>query len=306
MVGGDVAGFSFDQTDYMQLFPGMVVMQVDFKPSESNTFSQVIINRPLIEFSFHITGHAKGSLSNSLRTYSEVQVGPATTLVSFNPEARCEIQVRGGERFRALNVYMQPHMLGDLLGEELAIMPGKLKAAASGCSATPFNVSGDLNPEMRMIVDQIMCYPHQGAIRKIYMESKALELIACRLAQFKNLPRKKCNCQRLKSSDLNKIHEAKDRLLASMDDPPSLASLARQVGTNTTKLTKGFRRVFGTTAFDILRRERIIRARQTLKEGKMNVTETAHYLGYSDSSHFIREFTRYYGTTPGTYLKAHR
>lgn len=305
VVGGD-AGLVFNQTHYMQLFAGMVLNYANFHISAKQNFPQVRLNRPLIEFSFHVLGHGKGSLSNSLGTYDEVYASPATTVVSFHPEAKCKIQVKGGERFLALNIYIPPHMLGDLLDGDLSAMPGKLKAAASGCSVMPFNVTGDLNPEMRMIVDQIINCPHQGAIQKIYMESKALELVACRLAQFKNGPCRHCACQRMKPADLNKIHEAKERLLASIEDPPSLASLARQVGTNTTKLTEGFRRVFGTTAFDILRKERITRARQALEEGKMNVTETAHHLGYSDSSHFIREFVRHYGTTPGTFLKTRR
>jgi AraC family transcriptional activator of pyochelin receptor len=305
VVSGD-ADFGFNQPHYMQLLPGMVLTQFDFLTSAQNKFSQVRINRPLVEFSFHISGHGRGRLSNSMRTYCEVSVGPDMTLVSYNPEAECGIQVRGGERFQALNIYMPPRLLGDLLGEELAGMPEELKTIASGGAVLPFNVPGDLDPEMKMIVHQIMNCPHQGAVKKIYMESKALELIACRLAQFKNIPCRQGDRPRLKPADLNKIQEAKDRLLASIDDPPSLASLARQVGTNTTKLTEGFRRVFGTTAFDILRKERIIRARQTLEEGKMNVTETAHHLGYSDSSHFIREFVKYYGTTPGTYLRTCR
>jgi AraC family transcriptional regulator, transcriptional activator of the genes for pyochelin and ferripyochelin receptors len=304
-VGGD-SGFAFDQTHYMQLLTGMVLAQVDFPASAQHAFSQVRINKPLIEFSFHLAGHAKGSLSNSLHTYCKMSVGPGTTLVSYNPEAMCGIQLMGGERFQALNLYLPPRLLGELLGDELATMPKNLKAATTGDSALPFNMPGDLDPEMKMIVHQIMNCPLEGAVGKIYIEGKALELIALRLAQFKCSRCHKCNCPRLKQSDMDKIHEAKRRLLASMDDPPSLASLAQQVGTNTTKLTEGFRMVFGTTAFEILRKERIIRARQALEEGTMNVTETAHHLGYSDSSHFIREFARYYGTTPGVYLKARR
>lgn len=305
MIGGD-PGFIYSQTHYMQLFTGMVLTHVDFQTSAKQNFPQMRINRPLIEFSFHVLGHGKGSLSNSLGTYDEVHASPATTVVSFHQETKCKIEVKGGERFLALNIYIPPHMLGDLLDDDLTALPEELKAAASGCPVMPFNVTGNLNPEMRMIVDQIINCPHQGAIQKIYMESKALELVACRLAQFKSGPCRHCDRQRMKPADLDKIHDAKERLLASIHDPPSLASLARQVGTNTTKLTEGFRRVFGATAFDILRKERITRARQTLEEGEMNVTETAHHLGYSDSSHFIREFVRHYGTTPGNFLKTRR
>ena len=46
-----------------------------------------------------------------------------------------------------------------------------------------------------------------------------------------------------------------------------------------------------------LKRLRMEKAVELLRDGS-NVTETAHYLGYKDRSHFSREFKKYYGVPP--------
>lgn len=297
--------FDFEPIKRLEFFPGLMLTQVSFfAPNDETT--EVRIDDSFLEFSFHLSGSGRGNLSNGLKSYCEVPVGPATSLVSYNPGATCRIQVKGGERFKVLNIYMAPKLLGDLLGDELGMVPGNLKAIVSGGNVSPFNFVDTLDPAMKMIIEQIMNCSHQGALEKIYLESKALELIVCRLARFKVDSRFDLKRLELGPKDVDRIHEAKDRLMERMDNPPSLSALARQVGVNTTKLSKGFQNVFGTTAYELLRKERVTQARQTLETKAMNITETAHHFGYSDASHFIREFVKFYGTTPGTYLKTFR
>jgi AraC family transcriptional activator of pyochelin receptor len=48
------------------------------------------------------------------------------------------------------------------------------------------------------------------------------------------------------------------------------------------------------------------RARLLLEENRLSITEISHQLGYSDASHFVREFSRQYGTTPGRFARALR
>jgi AraC-like DNA-binding protein len=299
---GDNRASGLNWIQYTRLFSGMVLAQVDVSPIESD-IPEMKLNGALLEFSFHISGRCKGNLSNGGKSYSEVCIGPATSLVSYNPESVWRIQMKSGERFRELNIYMPPRLLGELLGHDLNMAPANLKKIASGDHALPFNLSDSLDPAMNMIIDQITNCPHQGAVGKIYMEGKVLELLACRLALFGTAHCRRSLCKRLGPKDVDRIHEAKERLLERIDNPPSLASLARQVGLNTTKLTQGFQDVFGTSTYNLLRKERISRARRALEERRMNVTETAHHFGYSDASHFIREFVKFYGTTPGAYLK---
>ncbi|MGO8931110.1 MAG: helix-turn-helix domain-containing protein [Limisphaerales bacterium] len=49
-----------------------------------------------------------------------------------------------------------------------------------------------------------------------------------------------------------------------------------------------------------LKRLRMQKAVELLGDGS-NVSETAFYLGYADSSHFSREFKKYYGFAPKEY-----
>lgn len=88
-----------------------------------------------------------------------------------------------------------------------------------------------------------------------------------------------------------------------MDDPPSLLALARQVGLNDFKLKRGFRQVFGTTAFGYLHDQRMERARQLLEERRFNVTEVACTVGYANPSHFAAAFKRKFGVNPGAYSR---
>lgn len=288
---------------HIDTYSGILLTQVDFW-SHQNQTSEVRVIEPMLEFSFHISGRAKGYLYDGRDKLGEVSVGPATSLVSYNPEVICRIEVQGGERFRALNVYLPPAMLGQFLEEYLEAIPAPLREIASGGCAEPFNLAGRVDPTMKMIVDQIASCPFSGAVKRIYMQGKAMELIACRLARFGSGAELEAGACKLTARQTLLVREARERLLERLDDPPSLASLARQAGMNPGKLTEGFRCLYGVTPYGLLRQERIARAREALEDGQMNITETAHSFGYSDASHFIREFTRHYGTTPGAFLKA--
>ncbi|KMY66242.1 hypothetical protein AAU61_17315 [Desulfocarbo indianensis] len=288
---------------HIDTFNGILLTQVDFF-SPQNQAPKVRVTNPLLEFSFHLTGRAKGYLRDGRSKVGEVSVVPATSLVSYNPDVVCQIEVQGGEHFRALNVYLPPDLLGQLLGEELNALPAPLQRIASGGRSMPFNIAGRVDPTMKMIVDQITNCPFTGAVKRVYLQGKAMELIACRLAHFRSGAGAEDGACKLTARQVRMVQEAKERLLERFDDPPSLASLARQAGMNPGKLTEGFRRLYGVTAYGLLRQERIARAREALEGGQMNITETAHFFGYSDASHFIREFARHYGTTPGVFLKA--
>jgi len=106
--------------------------------------------------------------------------------------------------------------------------------------------------------------------------------------------------------DIDRIHAARDILIHNMETPPSLPELCRQTGLNEFKLKMGFRQVFGTSAFDLLRRHRMEKARLLLHGGRMNVNKTALAVGYSSAGYFAGAFKKQFGTTPGKYLSGAR
>jgi AraC-like DNA-binding protein len=88
-----------------------------------------------------------------------------------------------------------------------------------------------------------------------------------------------------------------------LNDPPSLAILARQVGLNECSLKRGFRQAFGTTVFGYLHNYRLEQAKQMLESGTWKVGEAAKIVGYKDLTAFGRAFRQKFGILPRDYLK---
>ncbi|MCU0571178.1 MAG: AraC family transcriptional regulator [Oculatellaceae cyanobacterium Prado106] len=93
------------------------------------------------------------------------------------------------------------------------------------------------------------------------------------------------------------------RWVSVLQNPLSLAQLARQVGLNECTLKRGFRQVFGTTAFDYLHHYRLEYAKQLLMTGEMTVAQVAQSIGFA-RNYFTKAFCQKFGYTPGAYRKS--
>jgi AraC family transcriptional regulator len=94
------------------------------------------------------------------------------------------------------------------------------------------------------------------------------------------------------------------------DEPsrvPSVATIGREVGVHPVHISRAFRRYFGCTIGEYVRRLRVQRAQQLLGDSRVSLSEIAALVGYSDQSHFSVAFKRLTGTSPGAYrrLSAH-
>lgn len=153
-------------------------------------------------------------------------------------------------------------------------------------------------PELQALALQISTCPLKGATRHLYLAGKALELTALVAGAFCDESSPSCSlCSLVCGRDLKRIHEAREMLLDSMDNPPSLRELSRQVGINVKKLTTGFRAVYGMSVFEVLQEHRLEQAYFLLTSGKMNVSQVAYRVGYS-VAHFSTLFRRRFGVSP--------
>ena len=158
-------------------------------------------------------------------------------------------------------------------------------------------------PWMQTAAKQILDCPFKGVVRQLYLESKAIELISLYLHQCSlNVHPSKLSPQ-LCSEEIERVQLAKEILLANLEHPPSLLELAQRVGLNDCKLKRGFRQLFGMTAFGYLYQQRMEKARDLLKVDTMNITEVAAVVGYTNPSAFGAAFKRMFGTTPSAYRR---
>ncbi|MEM7793979.1 MAG: helix-turn-helix transcriptional regulator [Cyanobacteria bacterium P01_C01_bin.118] len=150
-----------------------------------------------------------------------------------------------------------------------------------------------ITPAMEKILGQILSCPYHGAMRRKYLEQKALELVALRLQAIAK--------PRLKKDDLHCIYEAASILRNQIVQPPTVEMLARKVGTNRLKLNQGFHAVYGTTPFKYLRDCRLTQARRLLAISELSVEQVASAVGYSSRNHFAKAFRQQAGLNPKTF-----
>jgi AraC-like DNA-binding protein len=86
--------------------------------------------------------------------------------------------------------------------------------------------------------------------------------------------------------------EARDLVLARMDDPPSLAELAHQVGTNEFVLKRDFKAFFGNTVYGLLLEHKLAYARALLLDTDRAIGEIAREVGYSHAANFRTAFKK--------------
>ncbi len=181
--------------------------------------------------------------------------------------------------------------------DQLALIPAELQAVIAADKDGWHQPVGSISPAIQLVLQQILNCPYTGSIQQIYLEGKALEVIALQTAQWLESGPSRL-AQRLKLSDIDRIHQARDLVTQRMDDPPSLLELARAVGLNDCTLKRGFRQVFGITVFGYLRQQRLIKAQQLLQDTEMSVAEVTYQVGYSHAGHFAAAFKREFGVSP--------
>lgn len=86
-------------------------------------------------------------------------------------------------------------------------------------------------------------------------------------------------------------------------EPMDIASIAAEVDVHPVYLARVFRRHYGCSPGERLRRIRIHRACLLLADSTQPLSSIAYATGYADQSHFTRHFKRAMGVTPGRYRR---
>ncbi|MBD2198071.1 MULTISPECIES: helix-turn-helix transcriptional regulator [Calothrix] len=242
-----------------------------------------------LEFGFHLLGY-----------WNETDSGQNFLLGSGIYKDR-QLQVLGQQRLLKVDIHLEsPELLNSFISSDIKNSPQTLQRVIEP-SEEPYRQISHTTPEMRVALEQIINCPFTGLTKKIYLESKCLELIALKVEQLINIEKSYTKAIVLQRDDIARIHYAKEILTQNLDNPPSLLELARKVGLNDYKLKLGFRQVLGTTAFSYLQQQRMEKARQLLLESKMSVKQIARAVGYANQSRFAAAFRKQFGTNPKSY-----
>lgn len=168
---------------------------------------------------------------------------------------------------------------------------------------------GQITAAMNQVLQQILYAPYQGMTQQLYLESKALELLALQFSQWseEQVPQARFSVgkaplrQRLSSDELERLHAASDLLTRNISNPPSLAEIAQQVGLSEYGLKQGFHKAFGITPFKHLHYARMQLAQELLRNSNLSIAGVAARVGYCNPEAFSTAFRRRFGINPKTF-----
>src|SRR5690606_30168788 len=81
----------------------------------------------------------------------------------------------------------------------------------------------------------------------------------------------------------------------------TIDDFAKEVGMSRMQLHRKLKTLFGVSATEFMRNERLKAAAERIKKGGTNVSEVAYAVGFTDMSYFAKCFKDMFGVTPSNY-----
>jgi AraC family transcriptional regulator len=92
-----------------------------------------------------------------------------------------------------------------------------------------------------------------------------------------------------------------DKMRHLLGDRHSVRDVARSVNLSPRRLGQLFKVEIGVSPMQFLRNVRMRRAQVLLQSSFLSIKEVTFQSGFTDVSHFVRDFKQYYGVTPSEF-----
>lgn len=195
-----------------------------------------------------------------------------------------------------VSLYIEPKIFADLFGltiDSLGPLARQLlqpTRAEATIAAAPLRLQ--LLDVARTLTDE-----RPLDLRRLHLlRAKALEIlyhIVDDLASIETAP----VALTLTVRDIEMLNHARAILQQDVANPPTIPALSRAIGTNTDKLKRGFKMLFGVTVFEYGLHCRMTRAQQLLCSG-LPVKTVAASVGYRHQASFATAFRNFFGYQP--------
>ncbi|MBW4645216.1 MAG: AraC family transcriptional regulator [Goleter apudmare HA4340-LM2] len=159
---------------------------------------------------------------------------------------------------------------------------------------------GKVTPALERVLWEIVRCPWQGMQKRLFLESRALELLSLMMGWEQAIQGHKA-IQKLPAGTRERLHYARELLLQNLHEPLTLEQLAQRSQISECTLKQGFKQEFGRTVFDYLLDYRLEQAREMLERGTMQVAEVMASVGLKNRSYFAAAFRQKFGQNPKQY-----
>ena len=159
-----------------------------------------------------------------------------------------------------------------------------------------------LPSRLREVVMALLNPTVLAGARGVYQAAKGLELL-CEVLRLdaagELLPL--AGDGALSAADTRRVVAARRLIEERCAEKLTLEAIARSCGLNRSKLTKGFRELFGCSVAEAIAERRLEHASRMLISTDMPVSSVGYRAGYLNNASFARAFGRRFGRTPSDF-----
>lgn len=210
------------------------------------------------------------------------------SIATFNASVG-ERQYHANQSVTQLRLSLSKKWLDRYFGEQKAAQLFATKATQL-LSCQPISGQGMLAAQ------QLLTANVMPEMRRVFMHAQAMSLLAAELSYlYQEKPKAS---MRVTARDKTIAQLARDILNDEFQNPPSVAELAKRVGTNQFKLKRLFQHFFNNTPYGVLLDSRMNKAYQLLASTRCQVSVAADFVGYSHANNFSAAFIKHFGIAP--------
>ena len=190
--------------------------------------------------------------------------------------------------------------LGVVLGLDPALVGSVMVEADQPALREPVAVRAfDVSPLDAGLLDAVVRLV--GLLDSPADEARFLRPLVTREIVFRLLKGEQGNRLRqiaVSSGHTHRIARALERLRLDFDRPLRIEDVAREVGMSVSGFHHHFRAVTAMSPLQFQKQLRLREARHLMLSQDLDATSAGHRVGYSDASHFTREYKRLFGAPP--------
>lgn len=283
----------------VRISDGAYLLLTELSPTDDKSQVQVVDGDDWlhIQFRFHGAGY------EHIGERHIVETPERSCIVSRYPDGSViNREIQCADMWKYACLYLCPSAFASLLDIDETALSETSSWMAKRCLGEFRYHTLPLSPMMMAPLSDIFACDFRGAARRAFMRAKSLEILSTLIHTLDNVGMSRSGDElRLSPSDFSKLAAARAFMMDDLEKPLSLASLARRVGLNRTKLAQGFKATYGDSVHAYWRDLRLTHARELLKSGEVSVTEAAFSVGYSDISAFTRAFNNKFGLRPKSF-----
>lgn len=200
-----------------------------------------------------------------------------------------------GIRIRSVRIILGSDVLNNYIGKETAD-----KFLSNYFSMLLKNRNPELiGTDYRVLMDELIKEKIDHPLRIKFIYNRVMMMIEKLVTGFLGKLENNNQFIKLKDDEINRLIKVESLLVKDYSGvPPTIAALSKIAAMSPTKLKRDFKAMYGLPIYEYYQKNRMIRARSLLLEGKYAIKEVGIMVGYSNLGHFAGSFRKEFGLLP--------